>query len=70
MSYYDWIIQFADKNNDYGELARIILQDKEFPRSISSLPQLQAYIKEKGARRKNQFTIIDSFKEYEKEQET
>ena len=69
MSYYDWIIQYADKNNDYGELARIILQDEEFPKNLSSLSQLQKYIEEKSARRKNQYTAIDSFKEYEKEQE-
>ena len=69
MKYYDWIIQFANKNNDYGELARIILQDEEFPKNLSSLSQLQKYIEEKSARRKNQYTAIDSFKEYEKEQE-
>jgi uncharacterized protein YozE (UPF0346 family) len=46
MSYYDWIIQFLNDNNDLAVTSKIIHDDPDFPKDISNYEKLRNYLKD------------------------
>ena len=65
MTYYDFLMQFLGLDSAFGDLARDVKEDLEFPKA-SSERRIKEYFEKTGASESVRAVFKESFKHYNK----